>query len=431
MKENILQTFLNKQFIKTSEITNIENLKKAVALVKKLLIAKKYLVIPYTLVALDPQISEKDPVVAEVETVIIKNWPTFKNSTSTDDKATTYIRIVILEALSEIASDEKLGAIIWLTGRNVISYYQLQKEQEPLSELLIDIGTLFEQNSRKYWSITKPTIKNIQELSIALPELKSNKIGDKTLTNNLYKASIYTGWADGAGAGVPGENPSYASQGNWEWEKSFSQKAGAAIAELINSAIINQDQSLTTISEGIQTSINEYFVQFKDFFEDASLMMNQSSEATNKRGNLLWWKQTLYSPSLNISYRKQNEIKNAMAMAYDLSQLVGLIYPESVNHLLREALRDIYGEHIDTPKTFDFWIEKAKAEAGKSLLKDLVDSTSNRKTMSTAVANILYNNWENNLTQETGIDSAQEISLSDFAVWFFQDLQAKKIASQK
>jgi len=239
--------------------------------VKKLLIARKHLIIPYTLVALDPQISEKDPVVAEVETVIIKNWPTFKNSTSTDDKATTYIRIVILEALSEIASDEKLGAIIWLTGRNVVSYYQLQKEQEPLSELLIDIGTLFEQNSRKYWEISKPTIKNIQELNIELPDSKSNKISQEAVTSHLMNASVYSGWKANAGGG---ENPSYPNYGDWQWPKFFSERAGKGLAEIINTAVANQNKSLTSITEGIQTSVNEYFTQFKDFFEDASLMMN-------------------------------------------------------------------------------------------------------------------------------------------------------------
>src|ERR1700743_4034056 len=127
MSETILQIFLNNQFIKTADTGNIESLGKAVAAVKGLLAKKKQLVIPYTLVALDPQIAGTDPVVAEVEAIIIKNWPTFKNSTSTKDKPTTYVRVVILQAFAELSKDEQIAAVIWLTGRNVIAAYKTHK----------------------------------------------------------------------------------------------------------------------------------------------------------------------------------------------------------------------------------------------------------------------------------------------------------------
>ena len=99
MVESILQTYLNEQFIKTTEEGNVANLKKVVTELVKILQKRKTKVITYTLVSIDPQISEDDPVVIEVEKIIIKKWPAFKNNvTATKDKATTYIRAVILEA---------------------------------------------------------------------------------------------------------------------------------------------------------------------------------------------------------------------------------------------------------------------------------------------------------------------------------------------
>ena len=102
MSESILQAYLNAQHIKTPDQSNIDNLKKAVTEIKKLLAKKKLLIIPYSLVALDPMIEDNEPVVGEVEKIIIKNWTAFKNSVSaTKDKSTTYIRAVILEAIGQ------------------------------------------------------------------------------------------------------------------------------------------------------------------------------------------------------------------------------------------------------------------------------------------------------------------------------------------
>ena len=80
MTDSILQSFLDYRFIKTDESENITNLNKAVAEFQKRLSKKKEKIIPYTLVALDPTISDDDPIVQEVEALIIKKWPTFRNS---------------------------------------------------------------------------------------------------------------------------------------------------------------------------------------------------------------------------------------------------------------------------------------------------------------------------------------------------------------
>lgn len=429
MAETILQTFLNNQFIKTSDTGNIDSLAKAVTAVKKLLTNKKHLVIPYTLVALDPQINDTDPIVVEVERLIIKNWTTFKNSISTEDKATTYVRVVILQALADISNNEEYGAIIWLTGRNVISYYKLRKEIDPLSEMLINIASQYEINSRRYWSIVEPDLKEIEELKVSLPPIKSNPIDEGEMITLFKRAAIYKSWKDQANVGGIGENPSYAGNGDWHWENFFSEKVGGDLTEVLNTTAVNQDKSLNTICQEIQKGVNEYFAHVKDFFSEFSQAMRQSAEANNKRSDLLWWKQTLYSPVLNDSYRKQSIIASAVVMAYDLSQLIGNLYPESVNYLLREALYDVHGEIIDEEQEFGYWIalEGNDKDICKSVLALLGDDSEGRKSLSTAFANILHDKTSS-FTEQTGIEANSKITPSDLAVWILHDLQAKKIS---
>ena len=91
MNDSILQAYLNEQHIKTDVQENIDGLNKSVKEIEKLLTRKKEKknIISYILVALDPKVKDSDSVVQQVETIIIKKWPAFKNSVAaTQDKST-------------------------------------------------------------------------------------------------------------------------------------------------------------------------------------------------------------------------------------------------------------------------------------------------------------------------------------------------------
>jgi len=431
MSESILQTFLNKQFIKTSDAGNIDSLNKAVTALKNNLTKKRQLIIPYTLIALDPQVSEEDPSVAEVESVIIKNWPTFKNSTSTKDKPTTYVRVVILQALAEIAKDETIGAIIWLTGRNVLAFYQTQKEREPMITLLKDIGFRYERDSRKYWSLNDSSISSFTTpKNISLTYTKFSPIDKTELTNHLLAAAVHNAWVEQAGKA---ENPYVSNQGNWQWPKFFAERAGKGLTEMFNKAFTSQEQSLATVAGSLQKEVNEYLGQFQVHFETVAKSLNLSSVAANKRNDLLWWKQTMFSPILNDTYRIQDPILTAISMTVDLSNLVGSMYPESVNYLLREALRDVYGESSNEKQSFSVWIESILKLSGSlgEIINPFENNGAGRKSLGSAVANAILSHDGSKFSKETGIDLGQQLSLADLAVWLFHDLQALKISTQR
>jgi hypothetical protein len=430
MSETILQIFLNNQFIKTADTGNIESLSKAVVAVKTFLTKKKQLVIPYTLVALDPQIAGTDPVVTEVESIIIKNWPTFKNSTSTKDKPTTYVRVVILQALAEISKDDQLAAIIWLTGRNVIASFKTHKEREPMADLLIKLGTQFESASRKSWSLGEPVLKKIEPLTIALPAATASRLNQEEMIALLKAAAVHSPWAPQAGGG---ENPSYPAVGDWKWAKFFSEQAGQGLSEIINKALAGPDRSVNTMTASFQKDINAYFAQFQGFFTDAVATLISGARSANKRGDLLWWKQALYSNKLNNSYRTLTPVAAAIAMLADLSDLVGLMYPESVNYLLIEALRDVHPEFVESNDTLTGWLANALEvrELLKPFLSSLKNESTGRKSLGAAFANALATGDVSHVSEETGINSSQELSLAQLAVWLFHDLQALKFTEQK
>lgn len=426
MAETLLQTYLNNQFVKTTEEGNINNLKKAIDELVKQLLKKRTKIIAYTLVAIDPQISENDPVVIEVEKIIIKKWPAFKNNvTSTKDKATTYIRTVILEALTELAKDTELATLIWLSSRNLIQHYKLHKEEEIITSLLQLFANQTEKSGQNLWEMSN----NIAMPSFSIPDVEVSKIPSHKnyLIKRLTAAAGPTSIQDGTNLPIEDANAHWPTS-TYNWSTSFGEIAGTAIAASINDALKGQNKALSDINDQVNVSLKGLDPFFKEVGK--SLLLN--SKVTNRRSQLLWWKETLYSSILGKSYRNMSPISSAIVMAIDLSAMVDPIYPESVNYLLKESMKSIYGEQVDSEILLVDLLDKASKmnDQEKSLLTVLSDDQEGRKTFGTALANKL-NNDNSNLFEEIGIEKDVKLTLADFSVWIFHDLQSQKIASKK
>lgn len=430
MAESILQTYLNNQFIKTTEQESITKLKAAATEVKKLLIKKKIKVIPYTLVALDPFVPEDEPIVSEVEKIIIAKWSTFKNSVSqTKDKPVNYIRAVILEALNSLASDENFAAIIWLSGRNVISHYKLANEALVVEEFLKNIGKKVEISSRSYWGINVVKEANTpHNVKIDNSVVSAAKINEAKLVEHLQIASQHSGWSQYGGGGT---NPS--ALNNQNWAPHFSTNAAKGIALEVNKGFSEQNKSLNSIANTIQKELENYFLSIQPYYEQLSTNLTQGIVANNKRSELLWWKEALLSTSQNKSYRSLNPIGVALTMAYDLSCFVEPIYPVSIDFFLKETLRDVLGDDIDSNKSLaDLFKSASELDLGiKNILLSLMDDRLGRKSLGVVAANMLNEKSDFNPFDEVGMDDGIEVSLADFTVWLFNDLQANKIAIRK
>lgn len=429
MTESILQTYLSEQHIKTDVQENIDNLKKAVKAVERYLTRRKVKsdIIPYTLVAFDPKVKDSDPVVQQVETIIIKKWPAFKNSvTATKDKSTTYVRAVILESLSQLSKDDAAkAALIWLTARDVIGHYQLGSEESVISGLLQELADQTEEKGQEVWGIShKLQANKIKGSVVSISAVKAAQISEEDLKVHLLDAMVHSGWNPSAGGG---KNPHHQGQNNWHWPKYMAEHSAAGITEVVNTALSQQNKSLSTISSSLQKSLDDFFAQLQPFFED----LNNSF--ANKRSELLWWKQALFSRSLNISYRSLNQLNAAVCMAHDLAEQVGAIYPESVDYLLRETLKDVLGEQAAEEHPLTDWLKESFSlhQNIQSALKGYAEQGEQRKPLLNAWANALHSGETTNFSTETGIDKKAKLTLSDLAVWLFHGLQAQKLTTAK
>lgn len=435
MTESILQTYLNEQHIKTDVPANIDSLKKAIKEVSKHLTRKKIKsdFIPYTLVALDPKVRDSDPVMQEVEKIIIKNWPAFKNSvTATNDTSSTYVRAVILESLYQLSKDDgATAALVWLTARDVIGHYQLDAEDNSIRVLLQELADRVEENGQAAWGIShKLQASKFNGVEISISEVKAAKIDEESLKEQLVDAMVHSGWSSQAEGG---KNPYVQGQNNFNWPKFAAEHSATGITQVVNSALSQQAQSLSTISSSIKKNLDEYFAQLQPFFEEVNNSIVNSITANNKRSELLWWKQSLYSRSLNVSYRSLDQLNAAVCMAHDLAELVEPIYPESLDYLLRETLKDVHGDLATEEHPLTEWLEDSRSlpENIQSVLKAYAEQGEQRKSLLSAWGNTLHSSEPTSFFIETGIDKKAKLTASDLAVWLFHGLQAQKLATDK
>lgn len=434
MAESILQSYLNNHHIKLTDETGVENLKKAVTVVKKRLTktakAKKD-IINFTLVALDPKILESDPVVIEVEQIIINKWTTFKTSvTATKDKSTTYIRAVILDALAGLAKEDiTLASLIWHSARNVISHYNMGTERNIVSPIFQEIANDVETEARNRFSIiNEPSPVEIKGGKIELPALTPAKVNQNKLYEGLLRGAQHTGWK--RYSDEIGDNPSSFNQ---NWSKPFADMASKSMSDVIDEALRKNSESIKGLSDTLKNALDNYFLELAPFFAELTEAYNKSATAGNKRGQLLWWKQTLCSPSSNQSYRSYSSIDAALLMAIDLSEMVDPIYPISVDYFLREALKDAQGLEVDNKIRLGKLMGELNTinQLIKEKLNSFCDDKKGCKPLMVCIANQLSSTLDDSLPSETGLDPESELAISDIAVWLFHDLQSQKIANSK
>ncbi|MDD4992121.1 MAG: GTPase-associated system all-helical protein GASH [Paludibacter sp.] len=411
----MIQQFLTNNLIQISEDGNVDKLQKASTSLEKKLLKSKSKIIAFTLIALDPEIPVSDPNVQEVQQLIIDNWKTFTSNCK--DTPLTYIRAVILEALNTMSKDINIANQIWLTGRNIQKYYKLVgKERELIINFLTNIGNEIEEDAAKTWAIHLDY--KFQELSIEIKTITGVSIDKVELQNHLKAASIHSGLGDG------GENPQYPSHNAAIWPNFFSDRASRGIAEIINKALKKQTDEINIIQNKIQEVIDKIF---KQTFEQTI----QRNKILEMRTQLLWWKESCYSPSIKDSYRGQPIGLLQLIMAKDYVSFVPCIFPSSVDYFLKETHRGI----VDKDEILTFSKILKQIDTSKDILKSIIKESTydvERVSLFHFISGYIWDKFTmNQFKVVVGLSETIEISLSDFILWLFHDLQVLNSINSK
>ena len=421
MDDKFLQDFLKTGLFDIGDSDErLKWLQESISDLKKKFEADYSLLHKFSLVALDPNISDSEPVMIETEKIITDHWKALRGKYA--EMPRNIIRGVILNALYSVGIADPFAArIIYLTALNFYPYAKLLGEKKLVVDMLKDLGELAEIDAVKEWSLKE------EEESFKLGTLKSGSL--KFVTAKLDKASFKEMWDEAFTNTPAGHGPQHGLQ-NSDYRNHFSTKTSDAIVSSFNTALEGFGKSISTID--IETSINKFFTEFKKVL-DANLKTKFSSlRAVERRSKLLWWKETLYSTSQKRSYRGLDKYLLPVLMGSDLNHQVPEITPISVDYLLKETLF-LLTDKQEIPIKFSDFLSQISSENLKQVVKScLSDSTEREGRISvTDFITLLVNGRleSNEFKYRTGIDENEVITLSDLSVIVLHDLLIQRLTA--
>lgn len=412
----MLQEFLDANLLPITDEGYFEKLKKTADEIAKKLTKSKAKVLSYTLTALDPDVQADNPDVVEVKELITKNWSTF--STNSKDTPVTFIRAVMLEALQAVSNETSFACLIWLTGRNIQQQFKLiGKEKELVTNFLLSLGTENENRATESWTL--PSEAKLQKLSIEIKEITGGILDKAEVEAHLKAAAIYSGWGEG------GENPQTQANNAVTWPKFYAERASQGLTDIINKALKKQAKSVSENQTLIQEAVNKLLVQTQsEILERNSLLQ--------MRTQLLWWKESCYSFSLNQSYRGQQNGLLQILLATDYSVFVPTVYPTSADYFLKETHRALVKDESKKIKVSEIL---KQVELSRAELKNVFEEPTaelGRISLLNFIKGLVWSKYTSDQFQTfVGFADNTEMTLSDFTIWLFHDLQSLKISISK
>ena len=388
---------------------------------------------PFALVAFDPHVQPTDPTIAEVETALRKRWQTYVNTFA--DTPVRVFRAMLLEALIRAAGDNDTVAVAFVASAcNVLPFMEVGGEREIWAEIVGEIERKVDARAEKEWAtpalITIPEIK-FDASSAGEIHISSKKVSRHSLNQKLQAAAGPLSEVPNQGQVNTGGNP-YWPQNNQNWVYEFGTRSAEAVGEAINRAIGGlsvEGADLPGITESMMTAISEYLT--------ATLQaVSGATAGLQRRTNLLWWKEALFSPSTRTSYRDMAPSDAAALMAFDMHRQIPTFSPASVAAFLRETVIVLPTVDHEEKVSIGELVEKTcgtevlaelRAEAGK-----LVAAPMGRGSILALIGHpdALPQFDDRRFRDFVGVKPDIALTLPDWSVWMFRELQAARAIAE-
>lgn len=388
---------------------------------------------PFALVAFDPEVPATDPTIAEVENTLRQRWETYINTF--DGTPVNVFRAMLLDALIQAAGDDDTVAAAFVaSARNVLPFMEVGGEREIWAEIVGEIEGKVEARAEREWatpeSITVPEIKfnspSAVEIRISSKKVDRNSLGQK------LRAAAGPNAHDQSQVIETQGNPHWAQDTSGQWVHEFGTRAAAAIGEAIN----RTTEGLSV--EGVDLpGITEDIIKAMSGHLTATLQaVSGATAGLQRRTNLLWWKEALFSPNARMSYRDMAPSDAVALMAFDMHRQIPTFSPSSVAAFLREAVIALPTVDPEKEDPIRELVEKAR---NSNVLADLqmeasklVPAPAGRGSVLALIGHpdVVPQIDNHGFRDLVGIKPDVALTLPDWSVWIFRELQAARAVTE-
>lgn len=282
----------------------------------------------WTLVAIDPEVTADDPVIVESWTALKKNWITASNTYQSTPIA--LLRATLLDALVQSASkDEAIAVAFANTARNMLPQMPLGGEASVWEGAIAQMEDLVDARAEAEWAT--PELIQVTPMTYEPPEGIKVSGGKSVVDRDTLRTKISAATSPNGGHNP---NPHWMNNNQGGWAQEFSSRMADAIADTVDavaktSAVepIDLGPPLTALASAVDAYVAQAFKAFSG-----------ATAGLQRRTNLLWWKEALYSASSRTSYRSMEPFAAASLMALDLFDQVPLFSPAGVSAFLNETI---------------------------------------------------------------------------------------------
>lgn len=421
MSDSVLLRFLSGGLINVGgDDTKLEKLQATSQGVAGILKKHPSKVPNYSLIAFDPEAPPDDPVTLEVLGVLKEVWPTYVNTFASTP--IQVLRAIILDALvSSAQEDERVAVAVAACARNVLPFMETGNEFSIWADVVDKIEGSVDHRAEEEWSTPS---------SIDIPPFAGDAISPIKVGNSVAKIDreAFKQQFISAAQGVGGFN----IHNPMPWLQNFANASADPIAEALDKVSVNAKVNGVDLS----TPLQELGNAVSSYVSSAVKAFGTATSGLQRRTNLIWWKQSLYSLSKRRSYRAFPRTVAASLMAFDLYQQIPMFSPASVSAFLEEAihslpeatdqsgrpLKEIVAEACIDPSVDVLRTEASKlfaAPNGRSPILALIGHSSGH-----AFSDL-------DLRRIVGVSSDVCITDAQWASWIFRDLQAGRASKEQ
>ncbi|WP_194822195.1 GTPase-associated system all-helical protein GASH [Micromonospora sp. S-DT3-3-22] len=341
--------------------------------------------VPYAVVAaIDELVPATAAPLAAAENALLERWETFRNAFP--GQPTEILRAVALAAVADVVdNDDAMRQAAWYALRTATECLPAGRWANPVTDLAAEWEGKVRSSITGIWS-PAPAPSRLRMPTI--PKAEDEKIPiDTPLRNRASELE------DAASYNV------------------FAQQLQGEFAEHVEQVIGVSEVLAAEAHRRSVTQLKDFATGLGARLREALAAQEQTMEAVWLRSELLWWRETIFSTRLSRSYADLDPADVAIAAAVDLHNIVPLIAPLAVEHLLADLVHDAAGSAEVTVA--------ALAAAGQV---DALPGSANiaPATLVDAVCGG---------TQTPLVPSGQTLPAGRAAVLLFRDLQARRLAA--
>ncbi|AEL07771.1 GTPase-associated system all-helical protein GASH [Xanthomonas campestris] len=430
MEQEFLMRFLEIGAINlNSDDTKLEKLRTTAKDLSAVLRKAPSKTINFTMVAADPSVPPTDPVVEEAMVALRKRWETVANAFT--GRPVNILRAVLLDAIVQAAREDDAIAVAFVnTARNALGHAETADEAPIWLDAIHEIEIKVDTRAEAEWAT--PEMITVEPLKYTAPQSNVVEFEAPTIDRSDLHAKILS--AAGPAGSVTPTNQHWPHNQPQQWSQEFAKLMASAIADAVEAVAAELAPSPVDLSGPLSSLAKSVTAHI----EAALASFSGATAGLQRRTNLLWWKEALYSPNANESYLDMPVFQASALMALDLHEQVPTFSPASVSAFLKEAIRCLPAEpesEGNGRRDIEMLVRDAKTaefmEPFRALAAQYVTAPVGRGPL----ISLIGHGQDSAAVDSTslralgGVDAATKMTPSEWGTFLFRELQAARATS--